>query len=123
MVKLAEKDLVGRTEDKEEVLPTDDLEDIEDFAELKKINPEIFERLTNRMPMSVYEQDENILRALKKDTEGRVYINEANAGDIDKLLKEEEARRAFADSQNEMEKVLAAGASVKIDETCLNGGV
>ena len=123
LVAAAEKDLAGRTDDKEEMVPFINLEDVEDFAELKKINPQAFERLNTHIPMSVYEQDENIIKALKKDTEGRVYINETNAGDIDKLLKEEEARRAFVEGQDELEKMLAAGASVEIDETCLNGGV
>jgi len=123
LVEAAEKELLTRPEDKEEMVPTISLEDIEDFEELKKLNPDVFAKLKIDMPMSVYERDENILKALKKDTEGRVLINEINAGDVDQLLKEEEARRAFVEGQDDIEKMVAAGASLKIDETCLNGGV
>ena len=123
LIAAAEKDLAARPDDKEEMISFTDMEEIDDFTELKKINPKVFERLNAHIPMSVYEQDENIIKALKKDTEGRVYINEVNAGDIDKMLAEEKARKAFFDGRNELEKMVAAGASLKIDETCLNGGV
>jgi len=119
----AEKELSERPEDKEEMVPMVKLEDIPEFEELKKLNPKAFEQLKVTMPISVYERDENILKALKKDTEGRVLISEGNAGDIDKLLKEEAARRAFVESQDDLEKLLASSANVKIDESCLNGGV
>ena len=123
LIAKAEKDLLDRPEDKEEMIPTMEWEDMDDFAELKKIDPKVFDRLKAEMPMSVYEQDENILKALKKDTEGRVYITEVNAGDIDKMMKEEEARRTFIDGQDDLEKMIAEGNRTKIDETCLNGGV
>ncbi|MDY6407797.1 MAG: hypothetical protein SPL08_03740 [Pseudomonadota bacterium] len=123
LVALAEKELQTRTDDKEKMVPSVNWDDIEELAELKKLNPKMVEQIQKQVPMSVYEQDENVIKALKKDTEGRVYINEANAGDVDKLLKEETARRAFVDGQNDLEKMLAEGENVKIDETCLNGGI
>lgn len=123
LIEEAEKELLSRPEDKEEIIPMIALDDIEDFDELKRLNPDAFAKLKTKMPVSVYEQDENILKALKKDTEGRVLISEVNAGDVDQLLKEEEAKRAFVEGQDDIEKMVAAGANVKIDETCLNGGI
>ncbi|MBQ7413628.1 MAG: hypothetical protein IJV07_05105 [Alphaproteobacteria bacterium] len=99
------------------------LEDIADIAELKKMNPEAFEELQTQMPASMHEQDQNLLAALKKDKEGRVFLNGANAGEVDKMMKETQAAAVMMQGRDELEKMLAASAAQPIDETCLNGGV
>ena len=123
LVARAEKDLTARPEDKEEMVPTMSMEDMDDLPELKKLDPKVLKRLVRNTSMSVYERDENIIKALKKDKEGRVYINEVNAGDIDQMMEDEAKRRAYIEGEDTLEKMLAAAAEVKIDETCLNGGI
>ena len=63
------------------------------------------------------------MAALKADTEGRVFLNEVNAGDVDKMVKESVATKAFLAEQDDWEKALALERNIPIDETCLNGGV
>ena len=125
MVSAAEDEMSRRSPESEEsyLLPEQKWEDIEDLAELKRMNPSLFENLKLTMPPSIYDQDKNLLAALKRDSEGTVFLNEINAGDVDKLLKEAEATKAFMASQDDLEKDLAMAASVPIDETCLNGGL
>ena len=123
LVALAEKELASQNKEESEVLPVSNLEDIEDFAELKKINPEAFKEVSTKMPATVYEQDEWIIKALKADPEGLVFINDVSAGEVDKLLKEHEAREAFFNQPSTLESSLAEAEATPIDETCLNGGV
>ena len=125
LIASAETEMSRRSPENEEsyLLPEQKWEDIEDLAELKKQNPSLFENLKLTMPPSVYDQDKNLLAALKRDTDGAVFLNEINAGDVDKLLKEAEATKAFMASQDDLEKDLAMAASIPIDETCLNGGL
>ena len=123
LVAEAEKVLASQNKEESETLPVSNLEDIEDFAELKEINPDAFKDIKRQMPATVYEQDEWIIKALKADPKGLVFINEVSAGEVDKLLKEEKARAAFFDRPNPLEARLAKAGAKQIDETCLNGGV
>ena len=52
-----------------------------------------------------------------------MFLNEINAGDVDKMMKESEAMRALIKEQTNRDKDFALQASVEIDETCLNGGI
>ena len=99
------------------------LEDIADIAELKKVNPEAFEELQTQLPASMYDQDQNLLTALKKDKEGRVFLNAANAGEVDKMMSETQAATVLMQGRDELDKMLASSVAQPIDETCLNGGV
>ena len=119
----AENKMKERSKEDSELLPVSNLEDIDDLAELKKINPEAFKEISIKMPTSVYEQDEWIIKALKADPEGVVYINEVNAGEIDKMMKEQKAREAFFNQPSLLENRLAQAMVMPIDDTCLNGGV
>ena len=110
-------------EEDERILTKMNLNEIEDLALLKEINPAAFEELQDSMPTSFYEQDKNLLAALKADLSGQVFLNEVNAGDVDKLLKESEATRAFLAEQDDWEKTLALERALPIDDTCLNGGI
>ena len=110
-------------EEDERILPEMDINEIEDIAVLKEINPTAFQEIQNAMPTSFYEQDKNLLAALKADSEGRVFLNEVNAGDVDKMMKESAATKAFLAEQDDWEKALAVERAIPIDDTCLNGGI
>ena len=45
------------------------------------------------------------------------------AGEIDKMAKEERARTAFLKENHNLADMLAATASQKMDDTCINGGI
>lgn len=98
-------------------------EEFEDFEKLRDLNPAAFDKLKQEVPPSVADRDKDLLKALRTDMEARVYLNEANAGEVDKMMKEEQARRAFLAEDHAMEDMLAAIASVKIDDSCINGGI
>ena len=115
----AEKEISERNEEDDLVLAEMDLSAIEDLAQLKEINPAAFEEIKTGMPNSLMKRDEVLLAALKKDEEGRVFLNEVNAGDIDKMLKETTALKAFMKEQLDIN----LNAEKPIDESCLNGGV
>jgi hypothetical protein len=125
LVAAADAELKKRVAEEEDVhvLKELDLNEIEDIAELKKINPDAFKEIQNTMPTSFYEQDQNLLAALKSDFDGQVFLNEVNAGDVDKMVKESVAVKAFLAEQDDWEKALALERSVPIDDTCLNGGI
>jgi len=110
-------------EEDERVLPELDISEIEDIAALKEINPAAFEEIQHTMPTSFYEQDKNLLAALKADSEGQVFLNEVNAGEVDKMMRESEATKAFLAEQDDWEKALAMERALPIDDTCLNGGI
>lgn len=100
-------------------IPTMDLESIEDIAVLKEVNPEAFSELKTNMPNSILDRDKLLLEALKKDLQGEVFLNEVNAGDVEKMLKESKAMQAFIGEQEDMNIYMPE----PIDETCLNGGI
>lgn len=124
LLALADAEMNQRVAEEEDdyQIPQAHLEDIEDLAALKELNPTVFEDLKQQMPPSIYEQDKRLLTALKADPEGRVFINEVNAGDVDKMLQESDAVKAFMDD-DDWEKEIALAFSVPIDDTCLNGGM
>ncbi len=99
------------------------LDEIEDFTELKKINPAAFEALQSQMPVSVYQQDKDLLEALKADADGWAFLNEANAAYASVLIKDAHAREAFSDELDAWKDSVVAAESVAIDDDCLNGGV
>jgi hypothetical protein len=63
------------------------------------------------------------LLALQKDKDCQVFLNEMNAGDVQRLLSENTSTQALLDARSEWEKTLETGKEVEIDDTCLNGGV
>jgi len=119
----AEEEFKQRNPEDSEMVSVVSLENIAELANLKQENPETFEKLNAKMEISEYEQDQNLLKALKKDKEGLVYLNEANAGNIDKLLSREKAKQDYMDRRDGLEKMIAAKSNVQIDKSCLNGGV
>ena len=125
VLKDAETELAQRRPEQEDTYRFADmnLDDIEDFAKLKEMNPDAFAEVQSYIPSSPYEQDRQLLKALASDPEGRVFLNEINAGDVDKMMKESEAMRALIKEQTNRDKDFALQASVEIDETCLNGGI
>jgi hypothetical protein len=118
LVLKAEEEVGNAPVEDDVLLPKADLERIEDLAVLKEINPEAFAELNNEMPNSLLERDKMLLKALKTDMEGRVFLNEVNAGDVDKMLKENVSMKAFIRENSRL--VLDTSP---IDDTCLNGGV
>lgn len=99
------------------------LEEIEDFKDLKRFDAESYKTLMAPPPESAYQEDKNLLDALNKDKEARVFINEISAPNVDKMLKENKATEAFTQVRQEWDKLMAADVLVPIDDTCLNGGV
>ena len=98
-------------------------EEFEDFSKLKELNPAAFDKLKQEVPPSVADRDKSLLKAMRTDMDARVYLNEANAGEVDKMIREEKARRAFIEENHDLEDMLSAIASVPIDDSCINGGI
>jgi hypothetical protein len=118
MVSKAEIEMKERSEEDDVELPTMDIKNIEDLAVLEEINPTAFRELNTNMANSLLKRDQLLLDALKKDTEGLVFLNEVNAGDVDKMIKESKAVKAFIAENTQLN--LTADP---IDKTCLNGGI
>ena len=114
----AETEMNSRQDENIEI-PTMDLKQIEDLAMLEEINPDAFNALETNMPNSIAERDKLLLVALKKDSDGRVFLNEVNAGDVEKMIKEAKSIEALTKEQEKMNIYTAE----PIDETCLNGGL
>ncbi len=117
LVGKAEEELSKISTEDDLLLPKADLDRIEDLAALKEINPEAFAELNNELSNSLFERDKILLKALKTDVEGRVFLNEVNAGDVDKMLKESKAMKAFI-----QENIQQDFNVFPIDDSCLNGG-
>lgn len=108
---------------KERVVQDYKLDEIEDFTELKKLNPAAFETLQEQVPVSIYQQDKDLLAALKADPDGWAFLNEANAGNASVLIKDAHTRDAFTDELEAWKDSVVAAENVAIDDDCLNGGV
>jgi hypothetical protein len=107
-----------RSEENDIEFPSMDMRNIEDLAALEEINPTAFRELNTNMANSLLKQDQALLKALKTDMDGQVFLNEINAGDVDKMIKESKALKAFVDENTQLNLT-----AEPIDETCLNGGV
>lgn len=113
-----ETEMNERSDENDIEFPSMDMRNIEDLAALEEINPTAFRELNTNMANSLLKQDQALLKALKIDMDGQVFLNEINAGDVDKMIKESKALKAFVDENTQLNLT-----AEPIDETCLNGGV
>ncbi len=124
-LKEAEEEFSKRVETEERTFDfkEESIDAIPALANLKTTNPEAYALLNEKMPSSVYQQDKNLLTALQKDKNCQVFLNEMNAGDVQRLLAENTSTQALLDARSEWEKTLGVGQEIEIDDTCLNGGI
>ena len=106
----------AQTEEKKRLDRTDTM------VSVQRDNPAYHQELQDALSLSVFQQDKMTLSALKKDTDGRVFLTATNAQDIDRLLREVVAAQALENQKREWDKQIEEAARKPIDSLCINGG-
>lgn len=106
----------AQTEEKKRLDRTDTM------VSVQRDNPSYHQELQDALSLSVFQQDKMTLSALKKDTDGRVFLTATNAQDIDRLLREVVAAQALENQKREWDKQIEEAARKPIDSLCINGG-